>query len=366
MNTPEIYFILGTRAQVIKMAPVIRECLARQIRISIIHTGQHKETIKELFGDFEIKEGINYIYHGPEISGLLRMFFWLPYGIIKIIALRHKLFTNRNGWIVVHGDTVSTLMGAIVGKILKMRVAHVESGLRSFNLLHPFPEELIRLMVFRLCDVAFCPGAWATKNMSKYSCKTVDTITNTIIDSVRYVLNNKDSMVESERSYGVASIHRFENIFSSNRLAHIVHQIELASKITKIIFVLHPATKRQLEKFDLLCKLSSNPKIQLVPRMGYSKFIRLAIYAKFVITDGGSNQEELSLTNTPVFLMRKATERIEGLEKNVILGCYDDNKFEKFISLLYQFNEPLKIAITDFSPSKLIVSELTGSPWNVN
>ena len=134
-----------------------------------------------------------------------------------------------------------------------------------------------------------------------------------------------------EESFGVVSLHRFENIFRQDRLRHILSLIEQAAERYPLVFVLHPATRRNLEKFGLLARLENNDRIELWPRMGYFEFVSLISRATFVITDGGSNQEELSYLDKPTILMRQATERQEGVGRNVVLSGYDRGRLLTFL-----------------------------------
>ena len=363
---PRLHCILGTRAQIIKMAPVIQILETENIPVNIVMTGQHKDTVEELFADFGIKSHRHYVYDGAEINGILRMLLWLPKVVWRMLRNSHNYFPEKQGIVIVHGDTVSTVAGALVGKILGMKVAHVEAGLRSFSIFHPFPEELTRLVVFRLSDIAYCPGTWAMNNMAKYSCERFNTGMNTIVDAIGMVLTRK-KLVEKDTDmppsvYGVISIHRFENIFQENRLRQIVEMLEYAASKTKLIFVLHPAMEKRLQYAGLFGTLQSNPNIELRPRMGYTEFIRLIMQSKFVVTDGGSNQEELSLTNIPVLLMRKATERPEGIGKNIVLGNYDEPAFKAFIdSATLRNSDRILHNLPEASPSAMICQHLSAS-----
>lgn len=362
--TPTLHCILGTRAQVIKMAPVIKTWEEMGVTVNLVMTGQHKNTIDTLFADFGIRTPSRYVYDGPEINGIVKMLVWLPRILWRMWKKRQDYFPSQSGIVIVHGDTVSTLAGALMGKLLGMRVAHIESGLRSFNWLHPFPEELTRLAVFRLSDIAFCPGPWAMDNMREYRCERVDTQSNTIVDAVRRVLGKDAEPATThqppEHRYGVISIHRFENIFRRERLQQIVEMLHYAAEKSRLIFVLHPATEKRLQHTGLYAALQSHPNIELRPRMGYAEFIRLIMKSDFVVTDGGSNQEELSLTDIPVLLMRKATERQEGLERNITLGNYDQATFQSFIdqAVLQQPARTLR-GLPEPSPSTLICQHLS-------
>ncbi|MFC4487102.1 UDP-N-acetylglucosamine 2-epimerase [Tepidiphilus baoligensis] len=340
------------------MAPVIRQWEEAGRPISLVMTGQHRNTVDTLFADFGIRAQPRYVYEGPEINGIARMALWLPRIIWRMVWHADTYFPSRRGIIVVHGDTFSTLAGSLAGKLLGMKVAHVEAGLRSYNIFHPFPEELTRLAVFHLSDIAFCPGEWAMRNMEGYRCERINTGMNTIVDSVKIALENSVEIPPKD-SYGVISIHRFENIFSAKRLRQIVEMLEYAASQCRLIFVLHPATEKRLRHNKLFERLKQNANIQLKPRMGYTEFIRLAMGARFVVTDGGSNQEELALTGIPVYLMRKATERQEGLKKNILLGKYNFNAFKSFIhQSLQETGRSNTPKLPEISPASIICDKL--------
>ncbi|MCB1582677.1 MAG: UDP-N-acetylglucosamine 2-epimerase (non-hydrolyzing) [Xanthomonadales bacterium] len=352
--------IIGTRAQLIKMAPVIRELEARELKFQILLTGQHKETINTILNDFDIKTEPIELEKPKEVSSVFRMMFWFPRAFVKMIKHRKKLFedNSESSWILVHGDTLSTLLGALVGKFTSNRIAHIESGLRSFSFFSPFPEEITRVLTFRLSDVGFCPGKWAVKNLKKYHIKAVDTQLNTIVDAVNYAISKKfECQKQEEHEYAVVSIHRFENIYRKKRFRSILDILNLISKKIKLVFVLHPTTKKRLNKYGWMNDLESNSNITLEPRMGYMGFIRLLSNSKFVITDGGSNQEELAYLGIPTLIMRDATERPEGLGETAIMNGFDKKIAEKFVADLEGLEDNAKKR-TLRSPSKIIVDFL--------
>lgn len=355
-----IIIYIGTRAQLIKMAPIIKEIELRKFRFTLIFTGQHKETMAQLVQQFEIESKIDFIYKGEEITGIIQMSRWFIYCLRKCKKNPDKFVPKGKigeTIILVHGDTFSTLLGALLGKIFNIKVGHVEAGLRSFNIFHPFPEELTRLFTFRLSSIAFCPGEWACNNIKKYNLTRIDTVYNTLIDSVRLVLEKPmPQNSKKKREYAVCSIHRFENIFNKKRLAKIVYLINEISSHYSIFFVLHPSTKKKLLDYQLLKKLQSNSNVELLPRMGYVEFIQLVREAQFVITDGGSNQEELSYMQKPTLLMRKHTERQEGIDTTVTLCAYDEMVVRDFLSNLSQTD--CEILLPAVSPSRLIVDNL--------
>lgn len=337
------------------MAPVILSLQARRINVEILYTGQHKETMQTLASDFQLNVTSRYLYDGPEISGIIKMIQWF-FGL-TIKSLFSNPLTPGTRLVLVHGDTLSTLLGAIIGKRYKVTVGHIEAGLRSFNLFHPFPEELTRLIVFRLTDISYCPGEWAIQNMLRYKHIKIDTKANTLLDSLRIACASSTTENLPDK-IGVCSIHRFENIFSESRLKFITEEVIKATRYAKVIFVLHPATRNQLTKFNLLKTLESNPRLELVPRMSYKAFINLLRQSSFVITDGGGNQEELSYLKKTTILMRQATERLEGLGETSILSKYDSECIERAIKNATQDNR--HVEFPDVSPSEIIAEHITG------
>jgi len=357
--------IIGTRAQLVKMAPVIREIESRDLSFQILMTGQHKNTMQTLLDDFEIKTIPQNLEKPIEVSNIPRMLFWFPRVLSKMLWNR-KIFTDNSkqtSWILVHGDTLSTLLGAIVGKFTRCKVAHIESGLRSFHLFSPFPEEITRIFTFYLADIGFCPGQWAVKNLEKYPIKAVDTQANTIIDSVKFAIDHKpDNLNIPDTEYAVVSIHRFENIYNQARFIKIIAAIKKISKQYLLLFVLHPATEKRLLKLKLMEELKQNKNIKLIPRMGYIGFINLVSSSSFVVTDGGSNQEELSYLEIPTLLMRDATERPEGIGNTAFLDGYKNEIMEKFLLMVNEKNRNRKSKLDkSYLPSKTIVDYLTSN-----
>ncbi|MBI3715106.1 MAG: UDP-N-acetylglucosamine 2-epimerase [Betaproteobacteria bacterium] len=353
--------IIGTRAQLIKMAPVMREMETRGLAYQLIFTGQHEVTMAELLEEFGIRTRPEVVYSGREVTGIVQMGGWFCLVLWRLFKIRKQLRVGpRAGNIaLVHGDTFSTLLGALLGKICGIQVGHVESGLRSFNWFHPFPEELTRLAVFRMTDIAFCPNAWARDNLRSYSMEKIDCGQNTLLDCVRFALAHTAAPdpLAPPAGYGVVSLHRFENIFHRLRLLHILDLLDLLAASHRLIFVLHPATHKKLLAFGLFERLDRHSQFDLRPRMGYLAFLRLIRGARFVVTDGGSNQEELSYLGVPTLLMRKATERHEGLDQNVVIANYDPAVVAEFVASLS--SSPAAVpALPDAQPSGIIVDRL--------
>jgi UDP-N-acetylglucosamine 2-epimerase (non-hydrolysing) len=327
-----IHVVVGTKAQLVKMAPVMVRMKERGIPYRFINTGQHRATMSEMLEEFELKPPDVVLYDGPDITSLPQMGLWLARILGQCALSRGRIFGDDDrGIVLVHGDTFSTLLGALMGRVAGLRVGHVESGLRSFDLLHPFPEELTRLATFRLAHTLYCPGPWAVANASRYRREVVDTGANTLADTValagRVPLRGDHVPVGP---FAIASLHRYENIFRRERFEWLVAELEEMAKTRRLVFILHPPTEKQLLRFGLRRRLEENPRIELRPRYTYFDFFALLRRADYVVTDGGSIQEESAYLGIPCLLMRKATERQEGLGANAVLSNYDPALIRQF------------------------------------
>ena len=353
-----IHILIGTKAQLIKMAPLMALMKNQGVPYNFIHTGQHHETITDLLSDFGLRAPDHTLYNGPDITSIAAMAKWGT----KLIAKhgKHSPIWNNDdkGIVLVHGDTISALIGAVCAKRAGLKVAHIESGLRSFNLFHPFPEELTRLGVFRLSDILFCPGDWAASNVAHLTKKkVVNTGQNTLIDAIRLYLGTESRRdhLPSE-PYVVISLHRFENIFNQTRLTWILDQLIKLPEHLRKVFIMHPPTEKKLAAFGLRTKLEE-AGFDLRNRYGYLDFISLVSGAEFVVTDGGSNQEECSYLDIPCLIMRKSTERKEGLGMNAMLSNYDEDVIASFHEFAANYR-PGGAATGEIHPSAIILENL--------
>ena len=354
-----IHIILGTRAQLIKMAPVMRALDRGEIPYNFIYTGQHKDTMEELRMSFRIKDPDITLYQGRDIVSIPSMVSWCIKTLFATALNKRKIFkSDKKGTVIIHGDTISTLLGALMGKVARLKVGHVESGLRSFNIFHPFPEELTRILTFKLCDYFFCPGEWAINNLKKYKGKKINTRFNTLFDSLKWALEdlNQIEVAMPQEKYCIISIHRYENMNTRNKFLSIIKIIERIAKRLKALFFLHPITEKKIYHYGVYNRLKENPQLELRPRYSYFQFIKLLYGSEFMVTDGGSNQEECSYLGKPCLLLRKVTERQEGLGENVCLSQMKDSIIDDFVNGYSTFSTPsLQEEIT---PSSIIVSEI--------
>jgi len=353
----KIYVVIGTRAQLIKMAPLMSLMQKQGVDYEFIYTAEHKETMDRILKDFGVKDPDLTLYAKSEANTRTSFFRWALEMFFK--ALRPKKIFPEKGLVLTHGDTPTTPWAAVAGKLAGCKVAHVESGLRSFNIFNPFPEEINRLITIYFSDVYFCPNEWALNNLKKHKGEKINLGLNTLYDSLKIAINSNVKVTSPKEKFIVVSIHRYENIFTKTLEKKIIPLLEkIAEKGFILIFVLHPITRNVLKKDNmrLYIRLENNKRIQLKERYSYFEFIKLVSNSEFVITDGGSNQEELSYLGKPTLLFRKVTERIEGLGQNVVISNFDWKKIENFV-------ENYKEKHTQFlnakiSPCQIIVNYL--------
>jgi UDP-N-acetylglucosamine 2-epimerase (non-hydrolysing) len=355
-----IHIIIGTKAQLIKVAPIMVALQERNIDYNFIFTGQHRETIDKLQENFDLRCPDVVLYQGRDITGIIQMLFWMLFILSKSFLRANTIFKKQgeSDIVLVHGDTFSTVLGALMGKVAGKKIAHIESGLRSYDLLHPFPEEINRLMTFYLADVYFCPGQWAMQNLRRFTGQKINTFTNTLHDALTIAKQRlADISVDiPEQQYALVSLHRFENIFNKARFQQILLYLKQIASQIKILFILHPPTLKQLEEYKFYDDLKCSKNIEMRPRYDYFQFIKLLRNCRFLITDGGSNQEEAFYLGKPTLLFRNTTERNEGIGENVVVSKYDLNIIERFVANYHMHAHPEPI-IT-FSASEIIVESL--------
>ncbi len=356
-----IHFVIGTRAQMLKMAPIMAECQRRNYNWRWVYVAQHKETMLETIEMFNLPSpAYTVVEWDDEAKTIFKYGYWMLRAFGALFKGRKILagYIGKSNVVLTHGDTTSTVWGAFLGKLYGCKVMHVESGLRSFNLFEPFPEEINRLITFRLTDIYACPGDWALSNVSKYKGIKLNTIENTQVDTVRYGAANSDSAEISvpAKPYFVATIHRYENIFKEEKFTQIIDYLLDIAKTHVLAMPLHPVTRVQLEKYNLLHRLNNSRNVKLYSRLEYLPFIKLAKSAEFVITDGGGTQEELYHMGIPTLLFRNETERQEGLGRTTVISKFDPKVINDFVDNYKKYRH-LPTA-TKTSPTKIILDKL--------
>jgi UDP-N-acetylglucosamine 2-epimerase len=359
------HIFVGTKAQFIKMAPLMKELDRRCIPYNFIDSGQHAQLTGDFTDQLKLKKPDVYLRREKtNINNIPQAILWTIKNVMQIVFCRRSIMENifrgKRGICLIHGDTLSTLLSLLYAKRCGLEVAHVEAGLRSFHIFDPFPEEMIRLFVMRFSDVLFAPSEWAAENLKKmgYERKTILVRGNTIIDTIRLVLTEGKSAVRPQNeAYVVVTIHRIETIYSFSRLSIVIDLVEQIAQNRKVIFILHEPTKQQLLKYDFLDRISANKAITISPLQPYPVFLKLIAEADFIVTDGGSIQEESYFNGVPCLVMRSKTERMEGLGENAYLSDFNQDKIRRFLQSYHTI--PRKsLTDTNLYPSRDIVEHI--------
>jgi len=317
----KISIILGTRPEIIKMSPIIRECENSKISCFILHTGQHYSyNLDNLF--FEELELPKPKYNLDVGSGThAEQTGKMMIGIEKVLK------KERPDIILVEGDTNTVLAGALAAYKLYIKVGHVEAGLRSYD--RRMPEEINRILTDHCSDILFAPTEKAKQILINEGIeeKKIFVTGNTIVDAVYQNLelaNKKSNILKNlnltRKDYILVTAHREENVDDKLKLKGILDGLEKTNKKFNfpIIYPIHPRTKKRIKEFNL--KVPEG--VKLIEPLGFLEFLQLEANAKLVLTDSGGVQEETCILKVPCVTLRDNTERPETLEvgSNILAG----------------------------------------------
>lgn len=353
-----IHVMIGTKGQLTKMASVLQELDRQKIKYNFIRTGQHTKIIDQMLKTYNLREPDYQITkRKKDLENISQCIVWITQCILSGLKHKKKMWQGKRGIVLIHGDTESTLIGVILAKLSGIKVAHVEAGLRSFHVLNPFPEEIIRRITSRFSDYMFAPGKWACGNLQKehVNGKIIDTKYNTVFDTIRYILKTKPTIELPKGKYVILAFHRKETVYVKPRLEKAVKCLELVAENHKVIFVLHKNTEYTLEKEGYLDKLKKNGNIIFKHYYDHVSFMHLVKNCTLVVTDGGSLQEETFFLDKPCLILRDRTERQEGLGQTAYISELNLNKIKYFLDNYKKFKRKEKIE--HISPAKIVVDE---------
>lgn len=336
-----IYCFIGTKAQFIKMAPVMRELRQRRIPFRYIDSGQHAAITRELRRVFELPEPAVCLRDtGRDITSTGEAIRWYLHLLWKSRTdrawLRQEIFPE-DGICLIHGDTLSTLLGLQMARGAGLKIAHVEAGLRSFHWFDPFPEELIRIVCMNRADVLFAPSTEAETNLRamRLNGQVVRVDGNTVADALRWIGTTASSSGKTPVvPFALATCHRLETIANRRRLRQVLDLLNRVAETIQLVFVVHGPTLHYLRRFGMEQHL--NPAIRVENLLDYGEFIALLGAARFVLSDGGSIQEECAYLDKPCLILRNKTERSDGLDRNAILWRFDNQVVGDFLRKVTQ------------------------------
>lgn len=327
MRKIRIVTVIGARPQFIKAA-VLSRLIADDPNVEeiIVHTGQHFDSnmSKVFFQEMSIPEpkynlNVNGLSHGAMTGQMLEK-------VEKIIIDENPDF------VVVYGDTNSTLAGALAAKKLHVKVVHIEAGLRSHNM--EMPEEINRILTDRISDILFCPTQEAVNNLylegyDGFKGKIFN-VGDIMLDAALYYSEmNRSNVIDLPNNFALCTVHREENTDKIDCLLSIMKALEMISTEVKIIFPLHPRTRKKLE---LLHYNFADSNIQFFNPIGYQDMMDVLSRCEFVLTDSGGLQKEAFFFKKHCLVLRDETEWNELIENgyNFLVGANKDNIIKHF------------------------------------
>lgn len=327
MSGISVAFVLGTRPEIVKLAPLIHALGKRkEFTPWVVHTGQHREMASSFFQVFQISPR-----YDLEVMVEQQSLFYLTSRILE--GLERVFLEDRPDMVIVQGDTTSAFCGALAAFYFKIPCAHVEAGLRSFRKYSPFPEEMNRVLIGRLVDIHFAPTPRARENLRKEGIpeEAIFVTGNTVVDALLEVLRTHPSFMHPvlkeetlEGTIVTVTAHRRENWGEGiEEVARAIRRIVTERRDVKVFFPLHPNPSIRRAVVPVL---SGIPRVFLLDALPYPDFVRLLAQSRVVVSDSGGVQEEAVALGVPVVVTRDTTERPEVIDcgLGVLSGCNGD------------------------------------------
>lgn len=343
----KVLTILGARPQFIKAGSVSREFADhKEINEIIVHTGQHYDANMSdvFFTQMQIPQpdyflGVGGKSHGAMTGQMMEK--------IEEIALQEK-----PDWVMVYGDTNSTLAGALVAAKLHLKLAHVEAGLRSFNMT--MPEEINRILTDRVSNLLFCPTDTAIKNLhnegfDKFNIRLIKSGDVMQDSALFYKSYAAVPTFQPREDFVLCTIHRAENTDNEVRLRSIFSALNDIAEMCQVVLPIHPRTKKIIDTLGI-----DTQRISIIDPVGYLEMIWLISHSSLVMTDSGGLQKEAYFFSKPCITLRDETEWVElveiganeltGADRDKIIGAFENrDRLKSIRSDLYGGGNASKI-----------------------
>lgn len=333
--------IYGTTGELIKLAPVLRALDEEGIAYVTVCTGQQPEQIPPLLDQFGLRQPDVWLARGHGGEDLRRS-REIPRWALRVIGafaarrgqLRRQLTAGGIPLVMVHGDTLTTILGAVMGRTLRLPVAHVEAGYRSGSWRTPFPEEVVRRLVSRLARIHYASGPHTARNLERERTKgtIVDTGFNTIRDSMELVAATAPTVPIPDEPFGLVSIHRFELLNNPTVLRGTMDELRDSTRHgLPLLFVDHPVTARAVDAGGLADRFDPR-RFRRIPRQSYFSFITLMRRSSFLVTDSGGSQQECWQSGHPCLVHRAITEHTDSVGGSVVVSGLDPSVLKSFLT----------------------------------
>ncbi len=315
----KILFVFGTRPEGIKLAPLIREFTNPELGflVKVCITAQHREMLDGVINFFglAVDFDLNLMKSGQTLFDITSK---------GLEGMKKVLEEYQPDLIFVQGDTITALVGALAGYYEKIKVAHIEAGLRSFNKFSPFPEEINRVLISHIADYHFCPTAMAKNNLQNEGIKkNVFVVGNTVVDALNLGLKivqknyeksfrEKFSFIDFDKKMILVTGHRRESFGETfeNMCSAMLDIVQRNSDV-EIVYPVHfnPNVRKPVNKI-----LKNKERVHLIEPVEYPEMVWLMKQSYLILTDSGGIQEESPSLGKPVLVMREVTEREEGIK----------------------------------------------------
>jgi UDP-N-acetylglucosamine 2-epimerase (non-hydrolysing) len=356
-SSKKFYFFIGTVAEFNKLVPVLKELQKRKIKFHIIDSGQNKinyQDFKLYLGNIKPLLVIN-----PKVnkSSTVIFFFWALFTLIKGSIKFYSLFQNQSKkdiYFIIHGDTVTSTLGAFLAKLNGLKLVHIEAGYFSHNFLEPFPEEICKHINSFLADIMFAPTDWALDNLKNFKGLKISTGYNTNIESFWWSMKQKIKIpFLLPKKYYLLIVHRQEHVLLkkawTKRIMELI--IKTADKNLLCVVLNHPLTVEIIHSLQVPKK-----NLKIISQLSYGEFLKVLKKAEFIATDSATIQQEAYYLGKPYLGLANYAVQTEGLGQNALLSKGNPRIINNFLKNYLAFKKaeikPKK------SPAKIIVDEL--------
>jgi len=366
-----IILFYGTSAELIKMIGVTQRIPRSELLL--ICSSQHHNGLKKVHKQLNIYPDITLSngWFGNDVMTIKQMFGMMIHAHAKfalnLIPLRRKIRQHNKehgtkSIAVVHGDTLTTVIGSYMGRALGLKVAHVEAGLRTHNWRSPFPEEIDRRIAGKIARIHFAPSNLAESDLKKEHAKgeIINTHYNTAKDAIELsssFLSDDFKKLVLPKKYCLVLLHRTELIEKKDDLEAILKVIyKHASSKTPVVFTEHSTTWEKIRSYGFEHYLEKDG-LTVIHKQPYFDFMEIVRRAEYIVTDGGGLQEDAYFLGIPAIIHRKATERQDGLGFNAELSGLDTDKVAAFLTN-HKNKSDLTRTIEAVSPSQIVIDTL--------
>lgn len=348
MTDCKYLIIVGTRPEAIKMAPVYLALREDNADVQFCSTGQQGESLYKALNVFNINAEYTLDLFGGKYDH--KRDHHLNLTLSRLMELLPPVVSEVNpNWILVHGDTASTIGGALTAYYMGIKLAYVEAGLLTDDVYAPFPEEGHRRMIAQIADLNFAPTDIAKSNLQRIGANNIYVTGNTVVDAINIVLADINIDLNNNKPYILLDLHRRESYGERmGNMLKTIKDLSISYPDMDFIFSVHP--NPNVRKV-ILKYLSNLQNVELLEKQNYINWLSYMRGSYFIITDSGSIQDEAPSFGVPVLILRDKTERLESVHLGYakLIGT-DPEQIYKYVTELLDDKRIRKNMVAEFNP----------------